>query len=152
MKKAVFIVLFLLLLFFISCKGTHEVKNNKEDPTKYVIDKNNIKKDELREIMKALFELIEKNIADGNFQEWYDFLSKNYKDFLNDKETLYNISKESEYLFNKKIILQGPRDYFKYVIIAAREGKPLEFYDYEIIDEKNVYKFKFEDNTWKLDY
>ena len=95
----------------------------------------------------------------------YDFLSKDYKSFLSNKELLYRISRESDYLFNRKIILQGPRDYFKDVIIAAREGKLLEFYDYEIIDENNVkivslfdkkekyvYKFKFEDNSWKLDY
>jgi hypothetical protein len=162
MKRIIYIILFFLLL---SCKTTQGTKNDKDDPTKYVIDKNNVKKDELREVVKALFGLIEKEIADGNFTEWYNYLSKGYKSFLNDKETLYKISKESEYLFNRNIILQGPRDYFKYVIIAAREGKLLEFYDYQYIDENNikvtclfdkkekyVYKFKFEENSWKLDY
>ena len=66
----------LFFLFFLSCKSTQERKVDKNDPTKYVIDKNNIKVDELRKIMKALFELIEKNIADGNYQEWYNFLSQ----------------------------------------------------------------------------
>lgn len=165
MRNFIIFNLFFLILFLLSCKSTQETKDNKDDPTKYIIDKNNINADELRKIMKALFELIEKNIAEGNFNNWYNFLSKNYKAFLNNKEKLYNISKDSDYLINRKIILQSPQDYFKYVIIAARKGKSLEFYDYEIIDENNVkvislfdkkekyvYKFKFEDNSWKLDY
>ncbi len=157
--------LFLFFVFIISCKSTQETKIQKDDPTKYVIDKNNIKKDELKEVMKALFELIEKNIADANFQGWYDFLSKDYKNFLNNKEELLRLSKISDYLKNREIILTGPRDYFKHVIIASREGKSLEFVNYDYINdkyvkvislfdkkEKYVYKFKVEGDSWKLDY
>ncbi len=157
--------IFVVFLIFGSCKTTQDLQKSKDDPTKYVIDKNNIKEDELRKIMKSLFELIEKNIASDNFQGWYNFLSKKYKEFLNNKEELFSISRQSDYLFNRKIILESPIDYFKYVIIASREGKSLEFIDYEYIDENNikvislfdkkekyVYKFKFEDASWKLDY
>ena len=78
---------------------------------------------------------------------------------------MFIISRGSDYLFNRKIVLESPNDYFNYVIVASREGKSLEFIDYEYIDENNikvislfdkkekyVYKFKFEDASWKLDY
>jgi hypothetical protein len=160
-------IFFVLVIFLVlgSCKTTIDVQKNKEDPTKYIIDKNNIKEDELKKIMKSLFELIEKNIALNNFEGWYNFLTKKYKNFLNNKDELFIISRNSDYLINRKIVLENPQDYFKYVIIASREGKSLEFIDYELIDENNVkifslfdkkekyvYKFKFEDNSWKLDY
>lgn len=167
MNKLFYNYFFTFLLTFLiigSCKSTNDVQKNKDDPTRYVIDKNNIKEDELSKIMKSLFELIERNIALDNFQGWYDFLTKKYKDFLNNKKELFTISRDSDYLSNRKIILEDPEDYFNYVIIASREGKSLEFIDYELIDENNVkvfslfdkkekyvYKFKFEDNSWKLD-
>ena len=131
---------------------------------KFKIDDKNINNDELRSHMKSLFGLLEKYISAGNFNGWYNLLSKNYKIFLNNKDKLLMLSNLSDYLYNRKIKLTTPEDYFKYLVIAAREGKPLEFVDFEYINkneikvislfdkkEKYIYKFIYEDDSWKLD-
>jgi hypothetical protein len=155
-----------ILAFAFSCKSTGDntVKFKGNDPTKFVIDEKKINNDELRKNMKSLFELMENYISKGNFEGWYNFLSKNYKIFLNNREKLAMMSDLSDYLYNRKIKLKTPEDYFKYLVVAARDGKTLEFLDYEVVNknsvkvtclfdkkEKYIYKFVYEDSSWKLD-
>ena len=73
------------------------------------------------------------------------------------------MSKRSDYLANKGIVLQSPEEYFRMVVIEAREGEKLRFFDYKYIDKAHVkvicvndfgkfsYNFVYEDNMWKLD-
>ena len=162
-KKIVFIIVVFVLLF--SCKSTDKISSEKtsDDPTKYVIDKNKVEKDELKKNMSALFDMIEKYISKNDFEGWYNFLSKKYKDYLNNTNELQRLSELSDYLYNRNIVLRGARDYFKHLVVPARDGKSLEFLDYELINENNVnvislfdkkerfvYKFVFEDGSWKL--
>jgi len=78
--------LFFILLILFSCKSTGE--NKAKDPTKFVIDEQKLDNDELRKNMRSLFELMEKYISTGNFEGWYNLVSRNYKVFLNNRDKL----------------------------------------------------------------
>ncbi|MBR6062074.1 MAG: hypothetical protein IKP67_08355 [Spirochaetales bacterium] len=123
----------------------------------------NMSKDALRRNMQSLFAYIEEKIADKDFNVWYGSLSKAYRGYISDKKNLEMMSKRSDYLANKGIVLQSPEEYFRMVVIEAREGEKLRFFDYKYIDKTHVkvicvndfgkfsYNFVYEDNMWKLD-
>lgn len=130
----------------------------------FVIDRDKITEDELKRHMNNLFSAIEEKIATGNFDGWYNSLTKDYKYYLNDPKNLKKMSEDSDFLSNRNIKLASPKDFFLYVVIEARRGKSLKFYDYKYIDKFNVkvvclldeslkftYNFKYEDDSWKLD-
>ncbi|MCK4799129.1 MAG: hypothetical protein KAT05_17285 [Spirochaetes bacterium] len=154
----------ILLIFIATCKTIPKNNNAIENVTNFKINKNNIDKDKLREHIKALFTLIEKKIVKGDYKAWYNLISRKYKYFLNDPANLKKIAAESDYLFNRRINLTNPKDYFKYVVIQSREGKSLKFVDYEYVNQYHikviclfdnkdefVYRFIYEENLWKLD-
>lgn len=154
----------------VSCKTT-TVKEEEPEPTP-VVEKvdprtqtiENLSQDELREHMEALFNLIEEKIALGDYEGWSESISRKYIYYLNDPANLKKITEESDFLYNRNIILRNPADYFMHVVIKSREGKSLEFLDYEKINEfhvkviclfdkkhKFVYDFIYEEGSWKLD-
>ncbi|MBP7552444.1 MAG: hypothetical protein KA885_03385 [Spirochaetes bacterium] len=129
----------------------------------FVID-DKTPKDVLRKYMEDLFNYIEEKISRADFDGWYSSLSKTYISYINNKKDLTKLSTQSDFLANRGIVLQGPKDFFEFVVIQAREGKKLKFYDYKYIDKNNVkviceldqygkfdYNFVFEDGFWKLD-
>ena len=123
----------------------------------------NMSKDALRRNMQNLFAYIEEKISAGDFNIWFGSLTKAYRGYISDKKNLEMMSKRSDYLANKGIVLQTPEDYFRMVVIEAREGEKLRFFDYKYIDKTHVkvicvndfgkfsYNFVYEDNLWKLD-
>jgi hypothetical protein len=157
-RYALLLVTIFLLGLFAGCKTT-----DKGDPTKFTIS-DKTSEDEMRAYMEGLFNNIEKKIALGDFDGWNDAISREYKYYINDYSVLKQMSEDSDYLYNRGITLKSARDYFTYVVIHSREGKLLEFDDYEYIDkyhvkviclfdkqQKFVYNFIYEDNSWKLD-
>ncbi|OHD18264.1 MAG: hypothetical protein A2Y34_05855 [Spirochaetes bacterium GWC1_27_15] len=130
----------------------------------FVIDKDKITEDQLKSFMKNLFTAIEEKIAMGDFDGWYSSISKGYKFYINDPVILKKMSEDSDFLSNRNVKLKTPKDYFEYVVIQARQGKSLKFFDYKYIDKFNVkvicilddslkfvYNFIYEDGSWKLD-
>lgn len=124
----------------------------------------NIDKNLLKKHMEDLFNAIEEKIANGDFNGWYNALSKKYKRHVSDKTNLASISRRSEYLSQKKIVLKSAEDYFRQVVVKAREGIPLRFHNYKYIDKNHVkvisvldgsqefvYNFINESGYWKLD-
>ncbi|MBQ3922898.1 MAG: hypothetical protein II707_06330 [Spirochaetales bacterium] len=123
----------------------------------------NMSKDALRRHMQNLFSYIEEKISSGDFNVWFGSLTKAYRNYISDNKTLELMSKRSDYLANKGIVLKTPEDYFRMVVIEAREGEKLRFFDYKYIDKTHVkvicvndfgkfsYNFVYEDNMWKLD-
>jgi len=140
-------------------------KNSKIDKRmQFTIDRDKISEDDLKKHMNNLFSAIEEKIATGDFDGWYNALTKDYKYYLNDPRTLKKMSEDSDFLSNRNIKLSSPKDFFQYVVIEARRGKSLKFYDYKYVDKFNVkviclldeslkftYNFKYEDDSWKLD-
>lgn len=139
--------------------------NSKVDKRmQFTIDKDNITEDELKRLMNNLFTAIEDKIATGDFEGWYNALTKDYKYYINDPKNLKKMSDDSDFLSNRNIKLSSPKDFFQYVVMEARKGKSLKFFDYKYVDKFNVkviclledslkftYNFKYEDNSWKLD-
>jgi len=129
----------------------------------FVID-DKTPKDVLRKYMEDLFNYIEEKISRADFDGWYSSLSGAYISYINNKKDLTKLSTQSDFLANRGVVLQGPKDFFEFVVIQAREGKKLKFYDYKYIDKNNVkviceldqygkfdYNFVFENGSWKLD-
>ncbi|HQJ06406.1 MAG TPA: hypothetical protein PLI57_08505 [Spirochaetota bacterium] len=129
----------------------------------FVID-DKTPKDVMRRYMEDLFNFIEEKISKADFNGWYNSLSKTYISYINSKKDLAKLSAQSDFLANRGIVLQGPKDFFEFVVIQAREGKKLKFSDYKYIDKNNVkvvceldqygkfdYNFIYEDGYWKLD-
>lgn len=154
--------IFLALLLF-ACKTGSETKINVSEARTKKIDEN-YNFDELEAHMEALFNLIEKWIAQGNFEAWYNSISRKYKYYLNNPANLKKIAEESDYLYNRGVELRSPRDYFRYVVMESREGKMLKFDGYKYINnnhvkvfclfdkkDKFVYDFIYEDGSWKID-
>lgn len=123
-----------------------------------------IPKDSLDEKISGLFTAIEEKIIKGDFEGWYNALSAKYKKILNNKETLKEMSKDSDYLYSRKIILSDPKDYFLHIVVPSRQGATLKYVSFEQVDEgvlkvncildgkwNFVYHFVYEDNSWKLD-
>ena len=123
-----------------------------------------INSDELDSKICGLFETIEEKILAGDFLGWYNSLSSNYRNFIENPDELLKMSKKSGYLKRKKIILRTAEDYFTYIVIPSREGIALKYVNFQQIDEKNikvncmldgnanfVYDFVYENNSWKLD-
>jgi len=171
MKKVIFI--FFVTLFIFCCKSTDpkdggdpkDPKTNSVDERAvFVVDEKKLNDDSLKERIKSLFVSIEEKIAKADFDNWYLSISDNYKKYINDKNELKKMSHQSDFLLNRGITLEGPKDYFLYVVIRAREGKILKYHNFEyidkfhikvicILDDKNKfdYNFVYEENAWKLD-
>ena len=144
---------------------TYYDKNTKIDKRmQFTIDKDKITEDELKRLMNNLFTAIEDKIATGDFDGWYNALSRDYKYYINDPKNLKKMSEDSDFLSNRDIKLNSPKDFFQFVVMEARKGKSLKFLDYKYIDKFNVkvvcllddslkfaYNFKYEDDSWKLD-
>lgn len=140
-------------------------KNTKVDKRmQFTIDREKITEDELKKLMNNLFTAIEEKIATGDFEGWYNALTKDYKYYINDPKNLKKMSEDSDFLSNRNIKLGSPKDFFQYVVMEARKGKSLKFLDYKYVDKFNVrvicllddslkfaYNFKYEDDSWKLD-
>lgn len=161
-NKYIILAFFLVVLLF-GCKTTPDTEIDISNVTTKEIYEN-FNNDELKAHMKTLFTLIERWIAQGNFEAWYKYISRKYKYYLNDPANLKKITDESDYLFNRNVKIKSPRDYFKYVVVESREGKMLKFENYKYINnnhvkvfclfdknDKFVYDFIYEDETWKVD-
>jgi len=129
----------------------------------FSIDENTSKED-MKKHMHDLFTSIEERIAKGDFEGWYKSLTKSYQNYISDPKILQKMSNDSDFLYNRSIVLKSAKDYFEYVVIQAREGRQLVFSDYQYIDKQHVkvfcvleglgkftYNFTYEGNFWKLD-
>ena len=154
-----------IVIALIGCKSfppTDDYKNNAESSVEFL--EKEFDPNTLGIRIKTLFNLIEEYIARGDFKGWYNSLSKKYRYFLDKPTNLRKISRESEFLCKKKIVLQTSHDYFNFVVVQSRKGKTLKFIDYTHINKKHIkvislfdnefkflYDFVHEGNSWKLD-
>ena len=194
MKHFVLFVLLLISFAFIylGCKSGPEVTTttiSKDDKTTTTVENNSVidngendtttttidsrtqftitdtmSKDVLKKHMEDLFNYIEEKISKGDYEGWFNSLSIKYKLYLSDKKELQKLSERSDYFANRGIVIKDAKEFFELVVIQAREGKKLKFFDYKYVDKFNVkvvcilddvgkfnYNFVFEDNSWKLD-
>lgn len=158
---------FIIVVFSINyCKTTPkaDLTLSNDDPRKVAITETDNNTDKLRAHMKNLFAIIEAMIANGDFEGWYNAISLKYKYYLNNIDNLKKIADESDFLYNRRVKLRNPKDFFIHVVIPSREGKTLQFVDYEYINnnhvkviclfdkkEKLIYDFIFEEGIWKID-
>ncbi len=70
--------------------------------------------------MKNLFETIEEKISERNYKGWYNSLSANYRNYIDNKSELEKMSNRSPYLQNKGIVLKNSEEFFNYVVVEAR--------------------------------
>jgi hypothetical protein len=170
MKLARFIVLLVfvsILVVFVVCKTTEKAvkqDNLSDEIITKEIDKDKLSDQELRDTIEALFNALERRIAQSNFESWFSSISRSYKYYLSDPNNLDRIGRESDFLFNRNIKLKGARDYFMYVVVQSREGRSLKYDGFDYIDkyhikvfcefdknDKFVYDFIYEDDSWKID-
>ncbi len=148
----------------IAAKVYYDANTKIDKRMQFTIDREKITEDELKKLMNNLFTAIEEKIATGDFEGWYNALTKDYKYYINDPKNLKKMSEDSDFLSNRNIKLGSPKDFFQYVVMEARKGKSLKFLDYKYVDKFNVrvicllddslkfaYNFKYEDDSWKLD-
>ncbi|HOJ64743.1 MAG TPA: hypothetical protein PLE45_10020 [Spirochaetota bacterium] len=168
-----FILSLIVVLNLNGCKTTEKDKTASTTTTiesggvdkrmTVVIDENTSKED-MKKYMKGLFDSIEEKIAKGDFEGWYKSLTTSYQSYISDPKVLKKMSDESDFLYNRNIVLKSSKDFFEYVVIQAREGRILKFVDYQYIDRQHVkvfceleglgkfaYNFTFENGSWKLD-
>lgn len=151
--------------------AAEDVKIVKEEKTNghsdkrfnFVID-DKLTSDQLNEMIGALFIAIEEKIATGDFDGWYQALSYRHRMHISDKSVLLTMSKESDYLYSRNIVLASPRDYFLNIVVPSRKGSSLKYVNYDyinknhikvncVLDEriKFVYDFIYEEGSWKVD-
>jgi len=178
-KKLLFVLLGCITFIALAIVGCKTIKEVKETTTTTTIKKEtdsgvdkrmvftideNTSKEEMKKHMKNLFDSIEERIAKGDFEGWYKSLTSSYQSYINDTKVLQKMSNESDFLYNRGIILKSAKDFFEYVVIQAREGRSLRFVDYQYIDKQHVkvfceleglgrftYNFTYEGSSWKLD-
>lgn len=140
------------------------VKDNPNVDSRLKFKIEEVSADELNAKISGLFDTIEEKIIEGDFDGWYNSLSRNYRAFIENPDELLKMSKKSAYLKRKKITLRSAKDYFDYIVIPSREGIALRYVNFHRIDEKNikvncvldgntnfVYDFVYENESWKLD-
>ncbi len=144
---------------------TIEIESNIEiidDRFTFVIE--GLLEDELNQKINDLFTATEEKIVTNDFFGWYSVLSEKYKDFINNKDNLANLSKNSNYLKIRKINLSNAEDYFIYIVTPSRKGAALKYKGYKRINKDNiqvecvlddklnfVYDFVYQNGSWKLD-
>ena len=185
------IIYFVVFCLVISCKSAPKIKES-EPPTNsspshteeehvtieyddlvpnihedarfnFVID-DSVPNPDLNEKIRKLFEAIEEKIATGDFSGWYNALSYKHKKYISDKTVLSNMSRESDYLYSRNIVLENPKDYFLNIVMPSRKGYSLKYINYEKVNAnhlkvncvldgaiKFVYDFVNEDGSWKVD-
>jgi hypothetical protein len=148
---------------FSSRSSSSQVAILVDKRTVFTIDEKKLATEELKGYIKDLFAAIEEKIAQGDFEGWFVSITKNYRDYISNKDNLKKMSAESSALANSGIMLQDPKDYFLDVVIKARSGKVLKFNDFKYLDKLHLkvicsddktkfeYSFIYEDNAWKLD-
>lgn len=190
MKKIYFLPFFILICIF-SCKTQKQdlktdsvviksdkvvTESDKVDVTSdfaknghtdsrfnFIVD-DTVSVDHLSELVMSLFGAIEEKIATGDFDGWYAALSYKYRKYISDKSTLLSMSKESDYLYSRNVVLESPKDYFLHIVVPSRQGMSLKYLDYDYIDKnhikvncvldgtlKFVYDFTYENGSWKVD-
>jgi len=119
--------------------------------------------EEYQETKKDLANLVQELnqiIANRNYQEWLDYLTKEYKDYYSDPKVLQEYS-ESPLLQKYDIKLRSLKDYFNYVVVASRKNvqiddiKPLSVNKARAYMNVNgepivVYTLEKVDGQWKI--
>src|SRR6056297_860940 len=119
--------------------------------------------EEYQETKKDLANLVQELnqiIANRNYQEWLDYLTKEYKDYYSDPKVLQEYS-EAPLLQKYDIKLRSLKDYFNYVVVASRKDvriddiKPLSENKVRAYMNVNgepivVYTLEKVDNQWKI--
>ncbi|MCF7948668.1 MAG: hypothetical protein K9M94_08790 [Spirochaetia bacterium] len=119
--------------------------------------------EEYQETKKDLANLVQELnqiIANRNYQEWLDYLTKEYKDYYSDPEVLKEYS-EAPLLQKYDIKLRSLKDYFNYVVVASRKDvriddiKPLSENKVRAYMNVNgepivVYTLEKVDSQWKI--
>ena len=119
--------------------------------------------EEYRETKKDLANLVQELnqiIANRNYQEWLDYLTKEYKDYYSDPEVLKEYS-EAPLLQKYDIKLRSLKDYFTYVVVASRKDVRID--DIKPLSENKVraymningeaivvYTLEKVDSQWKI--
>ena len=119
--------------------------------------------EEYQETKKDLANLVQELnqiIANRNYQEWLDYLTKEYKDYYSDPEVLKEYS-EAPLLQKYDIKLRSLKDYFTYVVVASRKDVRID--DIKPLSENKVraymningeaivvYTLEKVDSQWKI--
>lgn len=163
-NRYIYFLLIILIILFFNCLTTKKniAKKMENDPRKIEIN-DNYDLNKLKKHMNDIFNYIENIIAKADYEKWYESISNNYKNFLNDPLNLKNFTNSSDYLKNRKIELKNPKDYFIYVVIPSRENGLLKYSDCKLIttnhvkvicfdkNDKLIYDFIYENNLWRID-
>jgi hypothetical protein len=117
-----------------------------EEPSK------TLSKIEIQTAETDISELIEKLngiIKSNNFQNWKQYLSKDYIDYYSDPEVL-NEKSQSPLLTKYKIVLRSLEDYFNYVVVGSRQNVKLD--EIKALDRNRIKAYMFINNTSVIIY
>ncbi|GHV77286.1 hypothetical protein AGMMS49942_21070 [Spirochaetia bacterium] len=121
--------------------------------------------EDARSEIALLIEEINRVIRANNYTKWLTYLSDDFIATINSPEYLDRISKTSRQLTMQRIVLKTPQDYFKQVVVAARQGISLDAHldDIEFVSHTRVKAYTVKGNqrlrlfefvksrgTWKI--
>jgi hypothetical protein len=110
--------------------------------------------------IEELIKKLNKIIGASNYDSWLEYLTKEYKNYYSDEETLRELSKRP-ILQKYNIRLTSLKDYFNYVVVPSRSDVRLDDLVFEdnnrvkaimIIEDQRVILYQLEkvNDEWKI--
>ena len=97
------------------------------------------------EDVEVLIDRLNTIIRNENFEEWNQYLTREYRENYSDPAVLREISDDLRKKYRYELRLRSLRDYFLYIVVGSREEATLDKIDF--IDENHLLAYSIVNDT-----
>ena len=95
--------------------------------------------------VEVLIDRLNTIIRNENFEEWNQYLTREYREHYSDPAVLREISDDLRKKYRYELRLRSLRDYFLYIVVGSREEATLD--KIEFIDENHLLAYSIVNDT-----